>query len=246
MIFSTSDVFLGLCAGLNMIADIEVIPFRWERPLKVFGTLISAAIEVGKIPPTEAEKMRSFTSWIAAADAIGLAVDQEVDAVIVVNGILFPPSRALVLRKLGIPVACFGTEAPYFLKTEQDIAPCYTHWFTNEKNCVGMFGDVPQFYLRHAYNPAVHARQEVDVEVFVTVEQFDVDQQGRGVLLAWWRLLSPGHEKELKAGQFHAVHSGPAPESDPQGAAATMSELAADLSREIAQAVKAAAPNAFP
>jgi uncharacterized lipoprotein YmbA len=88
--------------------------------------------------------------------------------------------------------------------------------------------------------------QDVAVEVFVTVEQFDVDRQGRGILIAWWRLLSPGHEKELKAGQFRAVHSGPAPESDPQGAAATMSELAADLSREIAQAVKAAAPNAFP
>jgi uncharacterized lipoprotein YmbA len=88
--------------------------------------------------------------------------------------------------------------------------------------------------------------QEVDVEVFVTVEQFDVDHQGRGVLLAWWRLLSPGHEKELKTGQFRGTRSGPAPESDPQGAAATMSELAAGLSREIAEAIKAAAPNSFP
>ena len=36
---------------------------------------------------------------------------------IVVNGILFPPSRARLLQKPQIPVVCFGTEAPYFLKT---------------------------------------------------------------------------------------------------------------------------------
>jgi uncharacterized lipoprotein YmbA len=88
--------------------------------------------------------------------------------------------------------------------------------------------------------------QEVNVEVFVTVEQFDVDRNGRGVLAAWWRLFSTGHEKELKASRFRGVCSGPAPGSYPQGAAATMSELAADLSREMAEAIKAAVPGAFP
>ena len=88
--------------------------------------------------------------------------------------------------------------------------------------------------------------QDVNVEVFVTIEQFDVDYNGRGVLAAWWRLLSAGHERELKAGQFRSVHTGPPPGSDPQGAAATMSELAADLSREMAEAIKAAAPGVFP
>jgi len=167
--FSTSDVFDGLCAGLNTIEDIEVVPFQWERPLKIFGTLISSAIELGNIAPDKAEQLRSFTSWIGSADAIGVALDQEVDAVIVINGILFPPSRALLLQKLGIPVACFGTEAPYFLKTEQDIAPCYTHWFTNEMNCVGMFGDTKQYYLRHAYNPATHTRGPVNLDMTADV-----------------------------------------------------------------------------
>jgi uncharacterized lipoprotein YmbA len=88
--------------------------------------------------------------------------------------------------------------------------------------------------------------QDVNVEVFVTIEQFDVDQKGRGVLAAWWRLLSPDNEKELKAGKFRSVRSGPAPEADTQGAAGTLSELAADLSREMAAAIKAAVPGAFP
>ena len=88
--------------------------------------------------------------------------------------------------------------------------------------------------------------QDVNVEVFVTIEQFDVDQKGRGVLAAWWRLLSPDNEKELKAGQFRGVRSGPPPQADTQGAAGTLSELAVDLSREMAEAIKAAVPGAFP
>lgn len=153
--FSTSDVYDGLVAGLEM-RGVEVVQFQWEKPLRIMSTLISAGIQVGDIPPDRAEHMRSFTSWLAAADAFTLAWDQEVDAVIVVNGILFPPSRAAMLQKLGIPVVCIGTEAPYFLPMEQQLAQAYTHWFTNERQCVGMFGDTPTFYLPHAYNPQKH------------------------------------------------------------------------------------------
>ncbi len=80
--------------------------------------------------------------------------------------------------------------------------------------------------------------EDVNVEVYLAIEQFDVDTKGRGILVAWWRILSPGGEKTLKAGQFRAARQGPSPDSDPQGATATMSELAADLSREIAQGIK--------
>ena len=84
--------------------------------------------------------------------------------------------------------------------------------------------------------------EDVTVEVYVTVEQFDVDSTGRGVLVAWWRILSPGGGKTLKAGQFRAARPGPVLNTDPQGAIATLSELAADLSREIAVGIKAGAP----
>jgi len=80
--------------------------------------------------------------------------------------------------------------------------------------------------------------EDVTVEVYIAVEQFDVDGQGNGVLVAWWRILLPAGEKVLKAGQFRASHQGPAPNVDPQGATATMSALAADLSRELVQAIK--------
>lgn len=36
--------------------------------------------------------------------------------------------------------------------------------------------------------------EEVTCEVYVTLEQFDVDEGGRGIISAWWRVVSPGGE----------------------------------------------------
>ena len=80
---------------------------------------------------------------------------------------------------------------------------------------------------------------DVSVEVYVAIEQFEVDASGKGVINAWWRLLSPGGEKTLKAGEYNRTRQGPAPQDDPAGAVTTLSELAADLSRQVAEAVKA-------
>jgi uncharacterized lipoprotein YmbA len=84
--------------------------------------------------------------------------------------------------------------------------------------------------------------EDVSAEVHVTVEQFDVDARGQGVLVAWWRVLSPGGDKTLKAGECRLTRQGPAPDTNPSGAVATLSELAADLSRQVAQAVKETTP----
>ena len=79
---------------------------------------------------------------------------------------------------------------------------------------------------------------DVSVEVYIAIERFDVDARGQGVLVAWWRLLSPGGDKTLKAGDSRLTRQGPLPDADPSGAVATLSDLAADLSRQLAQAVK--------
>lgn len=156
---STSDVFDGMCAGLRMIG-VDVVPFRWDRPLRLMSTMTGAAVGTGFVPEEKAPRLQEYGVWLASANAVELALDQEVDAVIVVNGLLFPPSRARLLAKLGIPVACYGTEAPYFLDTEREIAPFYTHWFTNERTCVGQFPNGA--YLPHAYNPEVHTPGAAD------------------------------------------------------------------------------------
>ncbi len=79
---------------------------------------------------------------------------------------------------------------------------------------------------------------DVSVEVYVAFERFEVDAQGKGALVAWWRILSPGGDKTLKAGECRLTRQGPAPHTDPAGAVATLSELVADSSRQIAKAIR--------
>jgi len=83
-------------------------------------------------------------------------------------------------------------------------------------------------------------RADVAAELYVTVEQFDVDARGQGVLLARWRILSPGGEKVLKASASRFSRQGPPPDAGPSGAVATLSELVTDLSRQLAQALREA------
>ena len=84
--------------------------------------------------------------------------------------------------------------------------------------------------------------EDVSAEVYVAIEQFDVDTSGRAVLVASWRILSPGGEKTLKAGDTHLALNGPTPDANPSGAIASMSELVADLSRQLSQALKEIPP----
>lgn len=81
-------------------------------------------------------------------------------------------------------------------------------------------------------------REDVAAEVYVVVEQFDFDAAGKGVLSARWRVISPGGELILRAGRSWLEREGPAPESDPAGAVAMLSGLVADLSGELANAIK--------
>jgi len=81
-------------------------------------------------------------------------------------------------------------------------------------------------------------RNDIAMEVYVTVERFDVDVAGQGVLIAQWRILSPGGEKILKAGGSRIACAGPPPGAGASGAVATLSELVADFSRQLAQALK--------
>ena len=92
--------------------------------------------------------------------------------------------------------------------------------------------------------PAVQVRlsawrpEEVSAEVYVVVEQFDVDIRGECVLKSSWRIMTPGGGEVRKAGQFRATRQGPAPDSDPGAATAVMSTLVADLSRALADGLE--------
>jgi uncharacterized lipoprotein YmbA len=83
-------------------------------------------------------------------------------------------------------------------------------------------------------------RDRVVVRVSINIEGFDVDNRGRGTLLAEWQLTAVGTDKPLKSGQVRLTRAGPSPRGNPQAIATTLSALTAEFSRELAQVLREA------
>src|SRR5262245_32083700 len=81
-------------------------------------------------------------------------------------------------------------------------------------------------------------RDQVMVKMSITVHQFDVDSRGRGTLIAQWRIAAPDSDTTLKSGGAHLDRSGTPPRGNPEVVAATLSDLAAEFSRELAQSIR--------
>ena len=77
-------------------------------------------------------------------------------------------------------------------------------------------------------------RNEATLRLSVDVQQFDVDTQGRGTLLANWRLTEPGAASPMKTGDTHLTRNGPAPRGNPQAVETTLSALIEEFSRQLA------------
>jgi len=88
---------------------------------------------------------------------------------------------------------------------------------------------------------AAAERDRVVLRVSVNVQQFDVDTEGRGTLLAGWRLTAVGADKPMKIGQAHLTRPGPPPRGNSQAIATTLSALLAEFSRELAQSLRESA-----
>lgn len=80
-------------------------------------------------------------------------------------------------------------------------------------------------------------RDPVSVRVLINVEQFDVDTAGQGTLIAQWRLSAPDTDMPLKSGHARLVSRGASPRDNPEAIAMTLSNLAAEFSRELAQSI---------
>jgi hypothetical protein len=66
----------------------------------------------------------------------------------------------------------------------------------------------------------------------------DVDISGRGTLIAQWRITAPGSDVPLKSGRARLERTGVSPRGKPEVIAATLSDLVAQFSRDLAQSVR--------
>jgi uncharacterized lipoprotein YmbA len=78
---------------------------------------------------------------------------------------------------------------------------------------------------------------QVQAGIFINIQQFDVDAGGNGTLIAQWRINVPGKETAGKTGSTRLVQAGSSPRGNPGAIAATLSDLLARFSRELAGAV---------
>lgn len=90
-------------------------------------------------------------------------------------------------------------------------------------------------------NPA-----KVSLALRVSVERLDVDNQGRGTLIARWNIEAPDSSKVLKGGESSFTKSGPVPHDDPASIAATLNDLTAQFSEVLARAIRECAPTSPP
>lgn len=75
-------------------------------------------------------------------------------------------------------------------------------------------------------------------KLFVTVQQFDVDSDGHGTLIARWRLAEPGGNQSMRSGQIRIERVGVPPHGNPVAIAKTMSDLTAQFSLELEQSIR--------
>ena len=81
-------------------------------------------------------------------------------------------------------------------------------------------------------------RDQVQARVFINVQQFDVDNDGNGTLIAQWRITTPESDIPLKSGHARLARTGPSPRGDPQVIATALSDLSAEFSRDLAQSIR--------
>jgi|SRR5581483_8372736 uncharacterized lipoprotein YmbA len=84
------------------------------------------------------------------------------------------------------------------------------------------------------------AHDQVTVAVYIDVQQFDVDIKGHGTLIAQWRITTPGSDVPLKSGRARLDEIGASPRGKPEVIAETLSHLAAQFSRDLAQSIREA------
>lgn len=161
--FSTTEVYDGLLWGLRS-QGADVIEYRWDKSQRTLATLADVGVKAGRFSEEQGAQLIEAAMNLAASDVVMKALSDEVDACLVVNGLLFPPSRAEILARY-IPTACYGTEAPYMADGERAVMGAYGHWFTQERTAVRAYQHItPCSYLPLAYNPERHQPGPVDPE----------------------------------------------------------------------------------
>lgn len=184
--FATYDVATGIKAGLASLG-YEVVDYRLYRRLQLMHRGLAQMAPEGKLPK------RELTALHASEALPYKAITEGTRWVLAINGNSLHPNALWALRRIGVKVAIWFTEAPYetsevaelYLARFADLA------FVNERTSVKDFQRILDehtggraIYLPHAYNPEVHHSPEGEI----LNNKHDVVLVGTGFLDRQWLL----------------------------------------------------------
>jgi uncharacterized lipoprotein YmbA len=106
-----------------------------------------------------------------------------------------------------------------------------------------LVGDLSQLLSSDSISTVDSGRNQAMMCVLIDVQQFDVNTGGRGILIAQWRITEPNNETPLKTGRAKLTRTGAPPRDHPEAIAATLTDLTADFSRQLAEAIRGATVN---
>jgi uncharacterized lipoprotein YmbA len=79
---------------------------------------------------------------------------------------------------------------------------------------------------------------DVKAEVYVSIQRFELDENGEVTLDCQWRIIGSGATRALHSNHFKGSKKGPSLVKEPAGAVNTLSGALVGLSKEIAAALK--------
>lgn len=155
--WSTADVCDGLRYGL-LHHGISIVDYRLDGRIMRASKWLGQAWKAAKKQDPTFEKPNVADVFLqAAGDVVNMALDHQVDAVIVVSGMFLIPRVLVRLRRAGIPTTVLFTESPYDPQ-ELEMATLVDGCWTNERSALPAFQAVNRRagYLPHGWHPGRH------------------------------------------------------------------------------------------
>lgn len=159
--WSVSDVYDGLHDGL-VAQGVEVVPYRLDTRVDRSRSWLHASWRAAhRTDPTVAKPTMREAFRHASMGLLEQALLHEVDAVVVVSGILLHQDAVVLLRRAGVRVFVLFTESPYDSEQELALAARVDGCWTNERTAVPAFKAVNphSWYLPHAWHPTHHTTE---------------------------------------------------------------------------------------
>lgn len=155
---SILDVSMGQLHGLKE-NHIDVREYSLYRRLQMAYDSLNA------LKPEGTQVDQEQVCLLASEPLLHRAVIEGCRWVLVISGLGLHPNALVALRKCGIKVAIYFTEAPYSTKEDEELY--LTNFadiaFTNERTCLSLFKSKVEnsYYIPHSYNELIHKPVEV-------------------------------------------------------------------------------------